>query len=114
MATRPELAVIRERLLAKRQGSVDEDRLSETDRAPVTLDQESVGRLSRIDAMQVQAMALATQRRRQQERERIDAAIRRIDEGAFGWCVSCGEEISPARLESAPEMPTCLDCARGR
>ena len=73
-----------------------------------------MGRLSRIDAMQVQAMALATQRRRQQERERIDAAIRRIDEGAFGWCVSCGEEISPARLESAPEMPTCLDCARGR
>ena len=50
---------VRQRLLARRAALVDEDRLSEADRAPVTLDQESVGRLSRIDAMQVQAMALA-------------------------------------------------------
>ena len=107
------LALIRQRLIAKRQASVGEDRLSEAERAPVTLDQDSVGRLSRIDAMQVQAMALATQRRREQERDRIDAAIKRIDAGEFGWCVACGEEISPARLENAPEMPTCLDCARG-
>lgn len=113
MGTDLDLDAIRQRLLSKRQASVDEDRLSEADRAPVALDQESVGRLSRIDAMQVQAMAIAAQRRRAQERERIDAAIKRIDAGEFGWCVACGEEISPARLDHAPEMPTCLDCARG-
>jgi DnaK suppressor protein len=104
---------VRQRLLARRAALVDEDRLSETDRAPVTLDQESVGRLSRIDAMQVQAMALASQRRRAQERERIDAALKRIDSGEYGWCVTCGEEIAIARLDHAPEVPTCLECARG-
>ncbi|GAA0447896.1 TraR/DksA family transcriptional regulator [Sphingomonas molluscorum] len=103
----------RERLLAKRAALVEEDRQSEADRAPVALDQESVGRLSRIDAMQVQAMALAAQRRRAQERDRIDAALRRIDDGDYGWCVTCGEEIAPARLAHAPEAPTCLTCARG-
>lgn len=113
MASDLDLDTTRQRLIDKRQASVDEDRLSEADRSPVALDQESVGRLSRIDAMQVQAMALATQRRREQERDRIDAAIKRIDAGEFGWCVTCGEEISPARLKNAPEIPTCLDCARG-
>ena len=56
--------------------------MSQADRAPVTLDQDSVGRLSRIDAMQVQAMALAQARRRQTERAAIDAALRRIDDAA--------------------------------
>ncbi len=108
-----DLDIVRQQLLAKRAALVDEDRLGEAERAPVTLDQESVGRLSRIDAMQIQAMALAAQRRRAQERERIDAALKRIDAGDYGWCVICGEEIAQTRLDHAPEAPTCLDCARG-
>jgi DnaK suppressor protein len=102
----------RAKLLAARQALVEEDRLAEADRAPVTLDQESVGRLSRIDAMQGQAMALAQARRRRSERAAIDAALRRIDEGEFGYCLKCGDEIAPARLEHNPAATTCITCAR--
>ncbi|WP_338446611.1 TraR/DksA C4-type zinc finger protein [Pelagerythrobacter marensis] len=78
----------------------------------MTLDQESVGRLSRIDAMQVQAMALAQQQRRRVEHAAIEAALRRIDEGEYGYCIRCGEDIAPARLEHSPTVTTCIDCAK--
>lgn len=99
------------RLLDRQSQIAEEDRISESDRAPVTLDQDSVGRLSRMDAMQVQAMALATQRRRAAEKERILAALRRIDGDEFGWCVACGEEIAEARLENDPSVSLCIECA---
>lgn len=107
-----EAAHFREKLIARRNQLTEEDRLAEADLQPVTLDQDSVGRLSRIDAMQVQAMALAQQRRRQSERMAIDAAIRRIDEGEFGYCLKCGEEIARPRLEQNPSVATCIECAR--
>lgn len=83
-----------------------------TSTAPVTLDQDSVGRLSRIDAMQVQAMALAMQQRRRDERERILAALRRIDTSDYGWCQACGEDIAHARLHNDPTAMHCITCAR--
>ncbi len=104
----------RERLLRRLKQLEEEDRTSEADRAPVSLDQESVGRLSRIDAMQVQAMALAAQRRRSAERDRIFAALRRIDEAEFGWCLACGEEIAGPRLENDPSVALCIQCAAGQ
>lgn len=107
-----DLSRFREKLLARREALLDEDRLSAADRAPVALDQNSVGRLSRIDAMQVQAMALAQGRRRQSERSAIDAALRRIDEGEFGYCLKCCEDIAPARLEHNPAVTTCIECAK--
>ena len=63
---------------------IDEDRLAEQERKPVALDQEAVGRLTRIDAMQVQAMAQAQARRRAGLRTRIRAALERIAQGDFG------------------------------
>lgn len=107
-----DLAKFRGKLLARREELLAEDRNSAEDRAPVTLDQDSVGRLSRIDAMQVQAMALAQARRRQSERSAIDAALRRIDQDEFGYCVKCGEGIAPARLEHNPAAATCIACAK--
>lgn len=106
------LDLFRQKLIAARDALVEQDAMSESDRAPVTLDQDSVGRLSRIDAMQLQAMAVAQQRRRQAERAAIDAALARIEEGEFGFCVKCGEEIAPARLEHNPAASTCIQCAR--
>lgn len=81
--------------------------------ATVVLDQTSVGRLSRMDAMQGQAMALATERRRHEENRRVEAAIRRIDEGEYGFCISCGEPIPAKRLAVDPIIPTCIRCASG-
>ena len=82
------------------------------ERAPVELDQTRVGRLSRMDAMQVQAMAQAAEQRRRQELERIDAALARIADGSFGECLVCGELIATKRLELDPAATRCIDCAR--
>ena len=83
-------------------------------RAPVELDQQAVGRLSRMDALQVQAMAQETSRRRGVELRRIAAALVRIDEGEFGECNECGDEIAARRLELDPAAPLCIDCASGK
>lgn len=101
----------RTRLLARRAELDEEDRISAEARAPVTLEQDSVGRLSRMDAMQVQAMALAAEQRRKAERARIEAALRRIGEGEWGWCLTCGEQIAEARLEHDPSVAQCVGCA---
>lgn len=103
----------RQQLLRRREELDEDDRMSAVDRAPVTLDQDSIGRLSRIDAMQVQAMALAAERRRRAERQRIRAALKRLDEGEWGSCLTCGDKIAPARLEHDPSAAQCIQCASG-
>jgi DnaK suppressor protein len=80
-------------------------------RRPVELDQTRIGRLSRMDALQDQAMALETDRRRGLEIERIEAALKRIEDGDYGYCLSCGENIPAKRLEFNPATPVCVDCA---
>lgn len=84
---------------------------ADDDRKPVELDQQSVGRLSRMDSLQVQAMAKAADARRAQEIRRIDAALQRLEEGDYGWCVECGEAIEVKRLEIDPAAPRCSGCA---
>ncbi len=84
-------------------------------RKPVELDQSKVGRLSRMDAIQDQAMAQEAERRRAGELQRIDAALARLKSGDYGHCVSCDEDIAPARLKLDPAVATCINCAsRGR
>lgn len=100
------------KLLERRQALEEEARLDDEGRKPVALDQESVGRLSRMDAMQVQAMAQALERRRQSEKARIDAALARIDDDEFGWCIDCGEQIAPKRLAHDPSVAKCVKCAQ--
>lgn len=79
--------------------------------APVELDQQVQGRLSRMDAIQGQAMAQATIERRRIEVAQIDAAFRRMEEDEFGYCVECGEEIAGKRLELNPAIARCVECA---
>ena len=86
-------------------------RLAEDDRATVELDQQSVGRLSRMDALQRQAMAEASERSRAIELQKINAALRRIEEGEDGYCMECGEEIAAKRLEIDPAASHCIRCA---
>jgi len=79
--------------------------------ATVTLDQTSVGRLSRMDAMQGQAMAEEVKRRRDMEMSRIEAALERINEDDYGYCLTCGEDIDIKRLELDPSISLCSKCA---
>ncbi|MBY6201250.1 TraR/DksA family transcriptional regulator [Maritalea mobilis] len=101
---RPRLEAERATLLA----SSDETRDA---RKPVELDQQSVGRLSRMDALQGQAMAKGLEARRAGRLRAIDAALGRIDEGEFGWCEDCGEFIGTRRLDVDPCMTRCVSCA---
>ena len=89
----------------------DQSGATEEARKPVELDQQAVGRLSRMDALQEQAMQFETERRRQQTLSRIEAALKRIDEDEFGYCIACGEAIDIRRLENDPTLATCVKCA---
>ena len=86
---------------------------TEADRRPIELDQTAVGRLSRMDALQMQAMAAASQKMRETKRRRIGEAIRRIDAGEYGWCVKCGAAIAPERLATDLAIAACIRCAAG-
>ncbi|MGE4405927.1 TraR/DksA family transcriptional regulator [Pseudomonas sp.] len=77
----------------------------------VELDQGKVGRLSRMDALQQQAMADAYRGRAQSELVRVRLALKRIEEGDYGYCVECGEAIAAGRLEFDPANPLCIGCA---
>lgn len=108
-----DLRTLRASLVARLEDLRAASETTADNRRPVELDQTSVGRVSRMDAMQVQAMAVATERRRAEEARRVEAAIKRIDEGDYGNCISCGEEIAGKRLEVDPTIPTCIRCASG-
>ena len=88
--------------------------ISSQSRGAVTLDQQSVGRLSRMDAMQQQAMAQATERQRKTDIVRLEAALRRVAEDEYGYCAECGEEIAPKRLDVDPAATHCVGCAGRR
>ena len=79
---------------------------------PVALDQQSVGRLSRMDSLQVQAMDQAAEQRRRRDIVRIDAALTRARDGDYGYCASCDEKIGARRLALDPATPLCIQCAR--
>lgn len=82
------------------------------DRRPVPLDQQSVGRLSRMDAMQGQAMAAAMQARREGRVRAIRAALSRLEAREFGWCDTCGDFIGLKRLDLDPVVQRCVACAK--
>ncbi|MCK7611381.1 TraR/DksA family transcriptional regulator [Roseibium sp. CAU 1639] len=103
---------IRDTLLALKAELEDLSEMSGEARATVQLDQQSVGRLSRMDALQGQAMAQASERQRRATIQRIDAALSRLDSGDYGYCVECGEEIGAKRLEVDPAAAFCISCAR--
>ncbi|PHS25009.1 MAG: molecular chaperone DnaK [Robiginitomaculum sp.] len=86
-------------------------RAANNDQKPVALDQQSVGRLSRMDSMQMQAMGKAEDARRAQTLRKIDAALARLDAGEYGDCVRCGDEIAKGRLDKDPATPFCVNCA---
>lgn len=77
----------------------------------VELDQAKVGRLSRMDALQAQAMSLESKRRREINLQKIDAALGRINDGEYGRCLDCDQPIALRRLEFDPAATRCIQCA---
>lgn len=63
---------------------------------------EAVSRLSEVGVVDSLQASL----------ERVRRALVKLDEGSYGVCDVCGEEIAVARLEAVPESVTCVGCAR--
>ena len=106
-----DLGAMKKRLELERASLLELSSSAAEERRPVELDQQSVGRLSRMDAMQVQAMAQAVEARRRGRLQHIEAALKRLESGDYGYCVSCDEEIPAKRLEVDPATDRCVDCA---
>lgn len=101
-----------EQLIRQRIAELED--LAESSRgatATVELDQARQGRLSRMDALQGQAMAKDAERRRVVQLQRLNAALVRLDRDEFGECVECGEMIAGARLRADPATTLCVECA---
>lgn len=102
----------RVKLIALREELEALERESAEGRSTVELDQTKVGRLSRMDALQGQAMSNAVAARRKQALQRIDAALVRLEDGEYGFCLVCGDEIAERRLDLDPAIATCQGCSK--
>ena len=105
------LADMRARLLELREQLESVAAVGDDSSQTVELDQARVGRLSRMDALQAQAMSQASGRRREMMLRKISAALERVDNDDYGRCQSCEEMISRGRLESDPTAVLCIECA---
>ena len=75
----------------------------------VDLDQP-IGRLSRMDAMQQQKMAVANRQNIRIRHHQVWAALVAVEDGEYGECRKCGDYIGYPRLSVRPEAPFCLAC----
>jgi len=102
---------MRAKLLELREELESVAATSEDSSEIVELDQARVGRLSRMDALQAQAMSQASGRRREMMLQKISAALERIVNGDYGRCQTCEEMINRKRLEFDPTAVLCIECA---
>ena len=77
---------------------------------PPEIDQSTVGRLSRIEAIQNQGFTRSLHERERAKAEQVADALHRIDDGSYGRCTRCREPIHFERLMVFPETRTCKGC----
>ncbi|MCW8900784.1 MAG: TraR/DksA family transcriptional regulator [Gammaproteobacteria bacterium] len=109
--TTEQIEIFREALLKQREILTTAVAAEGESSKTVELDQSKVGRLSRMDALQGQAMTQETKHRHEEGLRNITAALSRIESGDYGYCSSCDELISTARLEVDPAASLCINCA---
>ena len=109
--TSEQIDQINSKLHERKNELLEVKEIGEQSAETVELDQSRVGRLSRMDAMQSQAMFQETNRRRDIELVKIDSALERIATKEFGDCLACDEEIALDRLMLDPSVTLCIDCA---
>lgn len=102
---------VRARLLEMKETLEAYSKAGEEAASVVELDQQRVGRLSRMDALQAQAMSQELTRRRALELSAVSDALQRIEAGDYGVCETCDKPINPKRLELDPTVRLCVDCA---
>ena len=105
-----QLQKLRSSLLASRAKLEQQLQDGESATDVVVLDQTTVGRVSRVDAMQQQSMAVSTRANAQVTLRQVIAALRRIIEDDYGYCSRCDELIEFKRLQVQPQASHCLNC----
>jgi DnaK suppressor protein len=101
-------------LLKQREALMELEQTGNDATAVVELDQTRVGRLSRMDALQGQAMSQERARRRELQLQKIAAALKRIERDDYGYCTECGEDIVFRRLVFDPATTLCINCANDK
>lgn len=109
--SRLDIPVLRATLLRQREELSRAEKTGDEAAATVELDQTRMGRLSRMDAMQAQAMSVETNRRRELRLKQIDATLLRIEDDDYGICTQCDEAIATGRIEYDPTVKLCIECA---
>lgn len=111
--THREAETLREQLVQLVADLEENLRVNASSADPVVLDQSSVGRLSRMDAMQQQAMAKATREKARLRLTQCKVALSAFERDEYGLCRKCEEPIGYRRLSAKPEAPFCVECQRG-
>ncbi len=112
MRSGADIESLKMRLIEQREALLDVAESTREAARTVELDQTRVGRVSRMDALQAQAMAKESDRRRLLALQRIDNALQRIEDDEYGNCLSCDEPIMVDRLKADPAALLCIDCAK--
>lgn len=71
----------------------------------------SIGRLSRMDAINNKAVNQQALDNNKAKRESLKKALEKVGDPDFGYCVRCGQPISVGRLSAMPESTKCVNCA---
>src|SRR5262245_25709871 len=89
-------------ILKRAQQTLDEDMTLDADDLPDEMDLAS--------SEYLQSFTFRLRGREKVFLEKIQKALERIEDGSFGVCEDCGEEISVKRLEARPETTLCIRC----
>ena len=108
-----QIAMIRDELLRALNKLERSLKISGESARPRDLEQDTVGRLSRIDAIQNAGLTANLEERERQQLRQVVDALRRIEEGVYGSCKACGGPIPFERLMVFPETLSCTTCSRG-
>lgn len=107
--TQSQLAELHDELQKLKQ-QLSEQLASDDSDKPVELDQQLVGRVSRIDAIQQQQMAKAHHQQMRVQLAGIEKALQAFSEDEYGYCQACDESINFLRLKARPDTSFCVKC----
>ena len=111
MLTADQLIDLEELIIAELERVREESKGSGKEREAISPD-VAIGRLSRLDSMQMQEIAKEAERRRVDRVALLEVALEQLDQGTYGRCDLCGEDIDFARLRVTPEATRCSACAK--
>ena len=99
------------KIIKEQISSINDDIVELTELTkPISLD-NSIGRLSRMDAINNKAINEKALRDKKQTLQKLNRALERYEDGKLGICLKCSQEIPIGRLKFMPYTTRCVNCA---